>query len=259
MRRRPFTFKVACSPHGAGADVEGEHGIIRGALAEQAGQMLRVDRLAARRAGSEFVESVARPAVIGKAVVQVRGILSRLQPGQQRLDRRADITDHAEIEPGAAAKVLGPQIDLRDLGVGRVELAIWEIGSQHEQRVAVEHRLVARRESDQPCHADVVWVVPLDMFLAAQCMDHRRLERFAKPDQLVVRTGAATAAQQRGARARVEEFGKRIELFAAGNNDRLTNRQCLRRRMRRIIILQRDVARDHNDSNAAMADGRTNR
>ena len=53
-------FKVARSPDGAGADVEGEHGIIRGVLAEQAGQVLRMDRLAARRAGSEFVESVTR-------------------------------------------------------------------------------------------------------------------------------------------------------------------------------------------------------
>jgi hypothetical protein len=102
----------------------------------------------------------------------------------------------------APADVLGPDVDL---GVGRrrlqgKELAVGEVGGQHQERVAVAHR-VARREADQASHADVERVVPFDVLLAAHGVDHRRPQGFAEGDQLVVRAGCRIA-QHRHALAR---------------------------------------------------------
>jgi hypothetical protein len=62
----------------------------------------------------------------------------------------------------------------------RIELAVGKIGPEHQQDIAVEHRVVAGREADQSGHPDIARVVPLDIFLAAQCMHHRRLEPLAE-------------------------------------------------------------------------------
>ena len=52
----------------------------------------------------------------------------------------------------------------------------------------VAHGIVAGREADQPGHADVVGVVPLDVLLAAQRVHHRCLE--ALPKKPAPSTGA---------------------------------------------------------------------
>ena len=85
--------------------------------------------------------------------------------------------------------LLGPDIDLRDADARslRIELPIGKVGPEHQQDVAVEHRVIAGRKADQPGHADVVGVLPLDMLLAAQRMHHRRLEALAECQKLVVR------------------------------------------------------------------------
>ena len=100
---------------------------------------------------------------------------------QQRRERRADVTDDAEIDGGTAADVLRPEVDLRNADAGPlgIELAIGKVGPEHLQDVAVAHRVIAGREADQPGHADVVKVLPLDMLLAAERVDHRRLEALA--------------------------------------------------------------------------------
>ena len=119
----------------------------------------------------------------------MRAVALLVEQRQQRLERRADVADDAEIDGGAAADVLRPDIDLRDADACslRIELPIGEIGAEHQQDVAVAHGVVAGREADQPGHADVVGIVPLDMLLAAQRVHHRRLEAFAQRQKLVVR------------------------------------------------------------------------
>jgi len=78
-----------------------------------------------------------------------------------------------------------------DTAALRVKLAVRKIGPEHQQDIAVEHRIVARREADQPGHADIVWVVPLHMLFAAQGVHHRRLEPLSEGQKLAVRTGTA--------------------------------------------------------------------
>src|SRR3954467_7796541 len=99
---------------------------------------------------------------------KVRTIPLLLQQRQQLSYRRADIADNAEIDRGTAADLLRPNIDLSDAhgAALRVELAVRKIGPKHQHDIAIEHRVVAGRKADQPGHADIERVVPLDMFLA---------------------------------------------------------------------------------------------
>ena len=101
-----------------------------------------------------------------------------------------------------------------------IELAIREISAQHQQHVAIEHRVVAGRKADQSGHADIEGIVPLDMLLAAQRMDHRRLETFAQREKLAMRTGAARAAQHGHPPLAVQKRGQPVEVTACRRHDR---------------------------------------
>jgi hypothetical protein len=69
----------------------------------------------------------------------------------------------------------------------RIELTIGKIGAEHQQHIAIEHRIVTGGEADQTGHSDIVRVVPLDVFLAAQCVHHRRLQTLAQVEEQIVR------------------------------------------------------------------------
>ena len=111
------------------------------------GEILRVDRLAAGVPLARSSRPCARLAVVGERVVEVRAVASWRQLRQQRLDRGADVADEAEIEPGAAAEMLRPDVDLRDLGVVGQELLVGEVRAEHQQHVAGMHGRDSRTRS----------------------------------------------------------------------------------------------------------------
>ena len=61
--------------------------------------------------------------------------------------------------------LLAAHVHLHDFRILRIELLIREIGAEHQQGIAVHHRVIAGRKAQQPRHADVVRVVVLDEFL----------------------------------------------------------------------------------------------
>ena len=83
---------------------------------------------------------------------------------------------------------------MRTAATLRIELPVGEVGPQHEQDIAIEHGVVARREADQSGHANIVGVVPLDMFLAAQRMHHRRFQPLAKREKQIMGTLTSRSA-----------------------------------------------------------------
>ncbi len=100
-------------------------------------------------------------------------------PGQQarhfrqrrvRGGLKGNVAHHAEIDRRAAADLFGPHIHLRDAypRTAWIELTVWKISAEHQENVAIEHGVVARREADQSSHADVERIVPLHMFLASE-------------------------------------------------------------------------------------------
>jgi len=84
-------------------------------------------------------------------------------------------SDETEVDRGAASNLTAADVDLDDLGLGREELWIREVCSEHQENVAVLHGLVAGAEADQAGESDVKWIVELDVLLATERVHDRRL------------------------------------------------------------------------------------
>ena len=156
----------------------GEHGVVRGELVEDRGDVLRVDRLAAGLPDGELVELVA-----GIAVVRLRLVEELVGSSSRRAAAAAPRACARRRRPAprssarAAAEVLGAQVDLGDLGAASGRIAgtgksVPSISSRSQSM----HRVVAGREPEQPGHADIERIVVLDVFLAAQGVHDRRLQ-----------------------------------------------------------------------------------
>ena len=80
----------------------------------------------------QLIQALARPTVVGQAVVEVGVVGLALQARQQPLDGRGHVAEHAEVDAAAPAQALRPQVHLGDASVGRVELPVREVGAEHQ-------------------------------------------------------------------------------------------------------------------------------
>src|SRR6266446_1938074 len=90
---------------------------------------------------------------------------------------------------------LSANVNLDNGCVLRKELLIREICADHQQSVAVHHREVTGGKSEQPCHADIKWIVVLNEFLAAQSVDDWRVQLAPKRNQLGMGSGTTRASE----------------------------------------------------------------
>jgi len=144
-------------------------------IADRLGHLLGMDRRLAGAPDRELVEAFARLAIVFARLLEVAAVALLLELRQQRLDRFPHVAHHAHVDGRAPPDHFAALIDLRDPHAARIELPIGKIGPEHEQHVAIEHGVVARGKPDQPGHADVIRVVPLDVFLAFEGVDDRSL------------------------------------------------------------------------------------
>src|SRR5216683_3213755 len=162
-------------------------------VAERFGNLLRVNRFATGLVDREPVEILARLAVMFRRPVEMGAVALLADEREYSFNSRANVAHHAEIDRRAAADLFGPQIHLRDANpcAARIELAIGEIGAEHQENVAIEHGVVARGESDQPGHAHIKRVVPLDMLLAAERMHNGSFQAIGQREDLIMRAPAS--------------------------------------------------------------------
>ena len=128
------------------------------------------------------------------SLIQMRLIRPGLKQGQQRVQRCLNITSKAEFQFASPPEALRTNVDLRNSCLAGVELNVGKVCSEHEERIAGHHRLVARGETDETGHADIVWIIVLDMLLAAQGVNNGCLERLGECKKLFVSPRAAGAA-----------------------------------------------------------------
>ena len=178
-------------------------------------------------------------------------------PRRQGGSERADIGHHRDIERHAPAQRAGVTIDLDDLRVLGKEIAIGKVAAQHQQRIAFLQRVIARRKPDQPGHPDIVWVVPLHIFLTAQRMHDRCLERARQGDHRVMRPCRSRTGQDRHTLGTVEQHSGRVERRRVGREDG----HCGWREGRHLALdlQQRHVARQNDHRHASLADRRAQR
>src|SRR5215468_4081772 len=103
--------------------------------------------------------------------------------------------NQAEIEPCSPSKNFGTQVNLCDLGIGWIELPIGKICSQHKQRIAAEHSVVAGAETDQAGHANIEGIVVFDMLLTAERVHDGRFDFVGELHQWLMSSGATPAAE----------------------------------------------------------------
>jgi hypothetical protein len=206
-RRVPFHPQVAGGPDAGGTDVEGEDRVVGGEPVDGGRYVLRVQRRLVAPVGGQPVQPGPRPPVVPGHPVQVPGVGLDREQGQQRVDgvlHRAHQRDpyrHPTADPFPA------HVDLDDGNVVREERPVGEVGTQHDQGVAVLHRPVSGTETDQSGHPHVVGIVVLDDVLAAERVDHRGLQGRGEGNELLVRPGASSSGQDGDPAGRVEHLG----------------------------------------------------
>jgi hypothetical protein len=186
-------------------------------------------------------------------VLPLRLLAQERKEGGERLLHAAD---EAEVEPTAATEVLRQDVDLRDDRILRIELGVREVASEHEQRVAGHHGVVARGETEQPRHAHVERVVVLDVLLAAQRVDDGSLERGRREHELVVCARAARSGEDGDPFGPVEESGQLRELDVRWAH---RGRGARRERPRLRRFLKGDVAGNRDDGDPAFSHGAADR
>ena len=152
-----------------------------------------------------------------------------------------------------AADVLAPDVDLDHGHVFGIERPVGKVGAEHQQRVAVLHRAVARCEPQQAGHPDVEGVVVLGNSLPRIVWTTAPLGRPSERDDLVV--GARQPAPARivirsaavsdsAAAASASSEGRMTDAAGA-----ITAGGCLAPH-----VVQEDLAGHHDDGHAAVLD-----
>jgi hypothetical protein len=154
----------------------------------------------------------------------------------ERIERCANVAHHTEVNWRASANVFRPYIHLRNLdaSAARIELAVWEVRAQHQQHVAIEHRVVARRKADQASHSNVKWVVPFDIFLASERMHDWRFQPIGQRENLIMCALTSRTAQHSHAALAIEQRGEEIDIVARRGHDRTARNKALSFRRRRV-------------------------
>src|SRR4029077_18261427 len=101
-----------------------------------------MDRLAAGTACREIVELLARGLIVTKRLVQKGAIALLAQARKQRRNRTPNIADQSHRKRRTIAKFFAADVYLHDLCVSWIELPVREIGAQHQQDIAAEHRVI---------------------------------------------------------------------------------------------------------------------
>ncbi len=132
--------QVARRPYRGQADVAGEDGAGSSQIARGTRDLLGMQP-PARLALGQVVQVLARLAVVIARLLQEVRVRLGLETREKSLQRGLDVADEAELDGVAPADGLGPQVHLGHVGVVGVELRVREVRAQHQQRVAVLHRV----------------------------------------------------------------------------------------------------------------------
>jgi hypothetical protein len=139
-----------------------------------------------------------------------------LEHGKERLQRLFHGAHNSHVHSGTTANLFATQIDLDDLCVRWIELLVWKVAAEHQQRLTVHHGVIAGGEPEESGHPDVVGIVVLDEFLSAQCVDDRSLQPSRDPEQLRACSGAARAAQNGDGPCAVQRFRGLLQGLCGG-------------------------------------------
>ncbi len=246
-------LQVARSPDDGRADITGEDRILIRQLADESRDVLRVNDPALGAALRQYVQVSPGRRVVLESAVQVQGVRLVVEVGQQSPNGVLDVADDAEVDAAAVAQGFGPQVDLDDARILRIERTVWEVRAQEQKGVAALHGCVAGGEPHQAGHADIIRIVVLEVFLAAEGVHDWCLQYPSQLDHLVMRTSTPRAAKQRDALADVEIRRQLGQVIFARQQHRLAWKQPVGDL--RFQGLESHVSRHHDHRDAALGHG----
>src|ERR1700741_2166865 len=139
-----------------------------------------------------------------------------LQLRQESPKGRLRISDKAKVYFAASSELFAPHVNLHDGRVLWKELGVRKICADHQERVAIHHRVIAGRESEQPRHAYVKGGVVLDELFSAHAMNDGSVWLARQLDQLSVSSCPARAAQDRYFLRAVQNRREDFDLLLGG-------------------------------------------
>src|SRR5258708_7488375 len=188
-------MKVSGRPYSWRTNVGDENRVIGREPVDSCRDELWVQRRTPTPLSGKAIETSSGAAIVRRHAVEVLRVAFHGQQRQQCINRVADRAGERDLDGHPAADLLSSDIDLDHWDTYWVERAVRKVRPEHQQRVTVLHRPIARTEADEPSHANVVWVVVLDELLPAKGVDNRRLECCCDLDELVMRASAAGSGQ----------------------------------------------------------------
>ena len=128
---------------------------------------------------------------------------------QERLQCRLRIPHKTVVDLCASAELFSTKVNLDDGRILGKELLVRKVRPNHHQKVAIHHRVIAGRKSEQTGHAHVERVVVLNELFPAHRMHDRGVELARHFDQLRMRSGAACSAKDRDLLRLIENLRQR--------------------------------------------------
>src|ERR1700688_2688565 len=110
----------------------------------------------------ELVQSFASIGIMSQASIEEVSIGFAIEQGKESLKGLFHRADNSHIYAAATANLLTAHVDLDNICVFWIELLVWKVAAQHQQRVTVHHCLITGGEPKKSGHSDVVRIVKLD-------------------------------------------------------------------------------------------------
>src|SRR5215470_10950986 len=135
----PFAVhrQVARRPDRWCAHVAGKNGVLGAELVERSSDILRMDSFLPGFTGRKFIESLPRLLIMFERSLQMLVVLVLAQLWQERLEGGLRVPDQAVVQLGSPAELFTTEINLGDCRILGKELLVWEVRSDHQQKVAV--------------------------------------------------------------------------------------------------------------------------
>ncbi len=99
--------EIAGGPHRRQANVASEDRVFGRETVDCFGDLLRMDRFPAWRAGGQFIEAFTRLAIVFSRPIETRMVALRCEAWQKRLQCRPDVAHDAEIDRCTPPDVFG--------------------------------------------------------------------------------------------------------------------------------------------------------
>jgi len=187
--------QIARRPNGWSADIARKDCVLGGQLVENSDHILRMNRLLAWTTARQLIQALPGFLVVFERSLQMLAVFVPVQPGEEGSESLLGVAHKAIVNLGATTQLLPPDVNLDDGRILRKELLIGKVRSEHQQQIAVHHRVIAGGKSQEAGHPHVERVVILDEFLGSHRVHDGGFQPARQLNQLRVRARAARSAK----------------------------------------------------------------